>query len=124
MNHDVIRTWLGLPPGDWPPDHYTLLGLERGETDLARIEQRVHERLARLRCYQISHAEVATEAMNRLAQAFMCLTDPEAKRAYDAAFRPQPVVIATATLPPPVRRASVTPPASLPAALADTSVGS
>jgi len=83
MKHDKICTWLGLPAGGWPPDHYALLGLTPGEQDVARIEQHVHDRLAKLRCYQLSNPEQATEAMNRLAQAFMCLTDAEAKKVYD-----------------------------------------
>jgi hypothetical protein len=83
MKHDKICAWLGLPAGAWPPDHYTLLGLNPGEKDVVRIEQHVHDRLAKLRCYQLSNPEQATEAMNRLAQAFMCLTDAEAKRTYD-----------------------------------------
>src|SRR5262245_6635535 len=84
MTHDLICSWLGLPPGCWPPDHYTLLGLTPGEGDLARIEQQVHERMARVRRYQLTHPEPATEAMNRLAQALCCLSDPKAKQAYDA----------------------------------------
>ena len=119
MDHELICNWLELPAQTWPPDHYTLLGLQPGESDSARIEQHVHERLARLRCYQISHPGPATEAMNRLAQAYICLTDREAKRAYDTQFFPQPVappepasaetaqpappVQAVATLPPPVQ---------------------
>jgi hypothetical protein len=86
MSHDLICTWLGLPPGGWPPDHYRLLGLEPGEDDPARMEQSVHQRLDAVRRYQLIHPEEATEAMNRLAQAFVCLTDPEAKRAYDGAL--------------------------------------
>jgi hypothetical protein len=85
MNHEKICTWLGLPPGHWPPDHYALLGLKPGEGDVVRIDQHVQERLAKLRCYQLSHPDQATEAMNRLAQAFLCLTDPDAKNAYDRA---------------------------------------
>lgn len=88
MDHDLICTWLGLPAGSWPPDHYTLLGLPPGEADTAKIEEQVHDRLARLRSYQLHHPEQVTEAMNRLAQAFTCLTDPEAKRVYDRAFFP------------------------------------
>lgn len=83
MDHEKICVWLGLPRGNWPPDHYTLLGLKPGEGDIACIEQQVHERLDKLRCYQLSHPDQATEAMNRLAQAFMCLSDPDAKKAYD-----------------------------------------
>src|SRR5215472_9715279 len=83
MDRELIRSWLQLPPGDWPPDHYTLLGLEPGEQDPLRIEQYVHERMQRLRNYQLTHPELATEAMNRLAQALVCLTDPAARKAYD-----------------------------------------
>src|SRR5262249_51274539 len=85
MNHDKICAWLGLPTGQWPPDHYALLGLTPGEGDVIRIDHQVQERLAKLRCYQLSHPDQATEAMNRLAQAFLCLTDPAAKKAYDQA---------------------------------------
>ncbi len=84
MDHALICQWLDLPAGSWPPDHYTLLGLRPGEADSARIEEQVHERLEVVRRYQLTHAEQATEAMNRLARAFVCLTDPVAKKAYDA----------------------------------------
>ena len=89
MDAGLIRSWLQLPAGDWPPDHYTLLGLEAGESDVARIEQQVYERMEHVRRYQLTHPEPATEAMNRLAQALVCLTDPAAKRAYDAALLPE-----------------------------------
>lgn len=83
MDRNVICSWLGLPPETWPPDHYRLLGLQPGEDNAELIEQRVHERLDTVRCYQISHPEQATEAMNRLAQAFVCLTEPSSKKSYD-----------------------------------------
>jgi hypothetical protein len=86
MSHDEIRSWLSLPPGAWPPDHYTLLGLAPGENDPVRIEQQVHDRLVRLRSHQLNHPDQATEAMNLLARAFSCLMDPQAKRTYDAAL--------------------------------------
>lgn len=84
MTPNLICTWLNLPPDSWPPNHYQLLGLEPGETNAAVIEQHVQERLETLRRYQLIHPEPATEAMNRLAQAFVCLTDAESRRAYDA----------------------------------------
>src|SRR5438874_1811419 len=83
MDHQLICEWLGLDSQTWPPDHYRLLGLDPGEADPERIEEHVHERLEKVRCYQLIHPEQVTEAMNRLAQAFVCLTDPAAKRAYD-----------------------------------------
>src|SRR5580704_4876174 len=86
MNRTLIRKWLEIASDSWPPDHNTVLGLEPGEGDLACIEQRVRERMERARCYQLSHPEEATEAMNRLAQALVCLTDPAAKRDYDSSL--------------------------------------
>ncbi len=83
MNPKILCTCLGLPDQTWPPDHYALLGLAAGEEDLARIEQQVQDRMAKLRCYQLSHPEEATEGMNRLAQAFICLTENQLKRVYD-----------------------------------------
>jgi hypothetical protein len=107
MSHELICTWLGLAPeGGWPPDHYRLLGLERGEADVARIEEHVHQRLDTVRHYQMMHPEEATEAMNRLAQAFVCLTDPAAKRAYDTEVLglPAPPEPVAAPEPPPEPR--------------------
>ena len=106
MNRELICTWLEIPDAPWPPDHYCLLGLEPGETSIERIEEQVHRRLESVRRYQLTHAEVVTEAMNRLAQAFVCLTDPAAKRAYDiellgeAAPEPQSPAVAVQEAPP------------------------
>jgi hypothetical protein len=84
MDNDLICSWLRLSPGTWPPDHYRLLGLQLGEDNAELIEQHVHERLDTVRRYQMMHPEQATEAMNRLAQALVCLTEPSSKKSYDA----------------------------------------
>jgi hypothetical protein len=84
MSQELISTWLGLEPGEWPPSHYRLLGLEQGEGNATLIEERIHQRLDRVRRYQMMYPEEATEAMNLLAQAFVCLTDPAAKKVYDS----------------------------------------
>src|SRR5208283_912566 len=100
MNHELITAWLKLPPDLWPPDHYCLLGLLPGEADVGRIEHEVHQRLEVVRRYQLTHPELATEAMNRLAQAFVCLSDARSKRLYDAELlgpqpaAPEPVPVA------------------------------
>src|SRR5436190_21737388 len=86
VDTSVICAWLGIPPDQWPPDHYTLLGLAQGEKDADRIERQVQQRLEQVRRYQLTNPEPATEAMNRLAQAFVCLTDPQARQAYDRAL--------------------------------------
>jgi hypothetical protein len=83
MSQELISTWLALGPGEWPPNHYRLLGLKLGENDANLIEERVHQRLDMVRRYQMMYPDQATEAMNLLAQAFVCLTDPAAKKVYD-----------------------------------------
>lgn len=83
MDHDRLCSWLGLPFGSWPPDHYALLGLPRGGGNVAEVEARVLDRMERLRPHQLLHPELVTEGMNRLAQALVCLTDPVARAAHD-----------------------------------------
>ncbi len=97
MRYDIICRWLDLTVEQWPPDHYTLLGLPRGEGNLNLLEASVHDRLNRVRCYQLSHPEPATEAMNRLAEAYACLCDPKAKKEYDRQLgvRSQPLTRGT-----------------------------
>jgi hypothetical protein len=86
MSQELICAWLGLPTDVWPPDHYSLLGLKPGEDNSELIEESVHQRLDMVRRYQMTNPEPATEAMNRIAQAFVCLTEPVSKRVYDTAL--------------------------------------
>jgi hypothetical protein len=120
MSHEIICDWLLLPAKTWPPDHYTLLGLPPGEADPERIERQVHQRLKVVRGYQLTHPEQATEAMNHLARAFVCLTDPAAKRAYDAGLlgEPPPAPAATAVAEEKEPEAPVPPAATPPEAAA------
>ena len=102
VDTSVICAWLGVPLDQWPPDHYTLLGLAPREQNTTHIEQQVQLRLEQVRRYQLTNPDPATEAMNRLAQAFVCLTDPQAKQAYDQALygsenAPAPAPVETAT---------------------------
>ena len=78
MNKEMLCTWLGLEKTAWPPDPWTLLGLPRGEHDLCAIEDRVQDRMTKLRHYQLSYPEEATEGMNRLAEAFVAMYTFEA----------------------------------------------
>ena len=73
---DLLNTWLGLPRGAWPPDHYALLGLARAAGDFAEVEARVIDRMELLRPYLLVHPGAVTEGMNRLAQAQVCLSRP------------------------------------------------
>jgi hypothetical protein len=83
--HAFVREALGLTLQEpWPPDYYTLLGLATDDVTPERVEAAVLERMERLRAYQLAHPEPVTEAMNLLANALVCLTDPMARQAYDA----------------------------------------
>ena len=103
MDFNQLRTWLGLPPGPWPPDHYVLLNLLPGPLDEAAVETLVLDRMDRLRPHQLRHPELVTEGMNRLAQALVCLTDAAAKAEYDTRF-------AAAPPPPPTQPSPTEPP--------------
>lgn len=100
MDTDRLCTWLKLPRGSWPPDHYAILGLEPGTHDPVSIENRVHERMEIMRGYQLTHPELVTEAMNRLAQAMICLTDERSRAVYHAEFFPHLVPKAPETPAP------------------------
>ncbi len=89
MNAKILCNWLDIK--DWPPDHYALLGLKQGEKDLASIEHQVQERMAKLRCYQLCHPDEATEGMNRVAQAFITLTEAISRPPCSAPGRPASV---------------------------------
>lgn len=138
MNAQLLCGWLGTP--GWPPDHHILLGVDPGETDGQRIERQCHERMAMLRCFQLSYPEEATEGMNRVAQAFISLTEAlarsDSKQASSNGSVCKPATIAATTdtkpllaagskteidwrnTPPPIRmtRASEPPPQPVPLA--------
>ena len=86
MSRDLICQWLKVPAEPWPPDHYTLLGVAPAEKELPRIEQHVEQRMQIVRRYQLTHPEPATEGLNLLARAFICLSDPNTRKVYDAAL--------------------------------------
>ncbi len=114
MDYIRICRWLGLPTDQWPPNHYELLGLDKSQEKLVYLEVHVQERLRLVRSYQLSHPELATEAMNRLAEAYACLSDPTARERYNR----QHGFDIPAAEPPPVRREET--PAPLARPMTDT----
>ena len=104
MNRDMICGWLGLADKRWPPDPYALLGLSAEQCDAPLIEKRVHERMCRLRGYQLLHPEEATEGMTRVAQAYITLIER-----HSSGQAPKPAV------PPPPAAAAPEPAIPLPA---------
>lgn len=80
MNTDLLRTWLSLPPGPWPPDDRTLLGLKAGVASILDVEQQALAQMEKLRPHQLVQPELVTEGMNRLAQALIALTEEASRR--------------------------------------------
>lgn len=74
MDTDLLRAWLGLPQGAWPPDDRALLSLPPGPVRPADAERRALALMGKLRPHQLLHPDLVTEGMNRLAQAMLAVT--------------------------------------------------
>eukprot|EP00913_Durusdinium_trenchii_P023332 g21910.t1 len=81
---DVYKEWLGIPDGDRPPDHYTLLRLVEFEDDPDKIRKNYTKLNGHVRKYASGQYSVQSqELLNELAKAMLCLTDIARKREYD-----------------------------------------
>lgn len=75
MNYALLREWLSLPPGSWPPTDRDLLGVAKeGAIDATTVELNALKRMDVLRPHQLRYPELVTEGMNRLAQALIAMT--------------------------------------------------
>lgn len=84
---DVYKEWLGIPEGDRPPDHYTLLRLVTFEDDIDRIRANYRKLNTHVRKYATGQYLLQSqELLNELAKAMLCLTDPIAKEEYDVSL--------------------------------------
>ncbi len=82
------QEWLGIPPGDQPPNHYRLLGIDPFESDLKVIEAAADRRMALVRTFQLGpNSKLSQRLLNELAAAKLVLVRPEKKAAYDQALR-------------------------------------
>lgn len=81
---DVYKEWLGIPEGERPPDHYTLLRLVKFEDEADKIRKNYTKLNGHVRKYASGQYSVKSqELLNELAKAMLCLTDPARKREYD-----------------------------------------
>ena len=87
MADDFYTQWLGVAPGDRPPDHYALLGVQRFCPDLDAVERAARAQLRRLDEYTLhpdrDTRDAVQDMMNEVARARMCLVHPEKRAAYD-----------------------------------------
>jgi formylglycine-generating enzyme required for sulfatase activity len=85
---DPYYQWLGIPPGEQPPNHYRLLGIPPLETNTAVIENTANQRMGHLRTFQTGeHSADSQRLLNEVAAARVCLLKPEKKAAYDDELR-------------------------------------
>jgi hypothetical protein len=84
---DVYKEWLGIPEGERPPDHYTLLRLVKFEDDEEKIRRNYTKLNNHVRKYATGqYAKESQTLLNELAKAMLCLTDPQRKPDYDASM--------------------------------------
>ena len=83
------REWLGIQTADIPSSHYELLGLPQFEADPQQIRTAYDARRGQVsRCVTTEQeGALATALLRELSAAFACLSDPQAKAAYDARLR-------------------------------------
>jgi hypothetical protein len=81
---DVYKEWLGIPEGDRPPDHYTLLRLVQFEDSEEKIRKNYTKLNGHVRKYASGqYSTQSQDLLNELAKAMLCLTDEQRKREYD-----------------------------------------
>jgi len=87
-NFDPYYQWLGIPPKDQPPNHYRLLGIEQFEENVDVISRAADRQIAHVRTFQSGpQGRESQELLNKIAQAYGCLLDPNKKSKYDAQLR-------------------------------------
>ena len=93
---DVYKEWLGIPPGERPPDHYTLLRLVMYEDNPDKVRSNYRKLNGHVRKFATSqHLKASQDLLNELAKAMLCVTDPDSKREYDASLGREPTEVAT-----------------------------
>ncbi len=88
---DPYTDWLGITDARRPPDHYTLLGIPRLESDAQVIAHAADVRMAKVR--KIRPGQNAAEwgrLLDQLGAAKVCLSDQASRAAYDRSLT-QPV---------------------------------
>jgi hypothetical protein len=84
LDFDPLSEWLEIPESERPPTHYSLLGLTYLETDHDCIQEAYLSRYQAVRRYEVGpRQEAAVQLLEDLSRAFLILSNPNRKRAYD-----------------------------------------
>lgn len=82
---DPYHIWLGIPPAEQPPNHYRLLGIQVGESNVEVIERAADGKALQLKTTQVGkRSDLSQRLLNEVAAAKVCLLNPGKKAAYDA----------------------------------------
>jgi hypothetical protein len=80
--------WLGIPLAEQPPSYYRLLGVEEFEAAAECLTRAADERMIHIRTFQTGPRGALTQKLlNEISAARICLTDDEARGAYDRLLR-------------------------------------
>lgn len=78
------RVWLGIPLNKLPADHYSLLGLEKYESDDDVIAAAADRVMVFVKTFQTGkYSEQSQQILNEIAAARICLLNKSAKTEYD-----------------------------------------
>jgi hypothetical protein len=77
------QVWLGISPGDQPPNHYQLLELNPYESDTNVISLAIEKQVNHLQARQLEHPRLVQRLLDETSIAKKCLLNAETKAAYD-----------------------------------------
>src|SRR6185503_4065746 len=98
---DPYHIWLGIPPDEQPPNHYRLLGIQVGESNVEVIERAADGRALQLKTAQAGkRSDLSQKLLNEVAAAKVCLLNPAKKVAYDALLAKETATKANSALDP------------------------
>ncbi|MDO4558410.1 MAG: hypothetical protein Q4C47_05550, partial [Planctomycetia bacterium] len=81
---DPYHVWLGIPPGEQPPNYYRLLGIDIFEDQPEVIESAADRQMMMLRTFQTGpHSAESQRLLSEVAKARLCLLTPDRHAAYD-----------------------------------------
>lgn len=82
---DPYSEWLGVASEERPPDYYSMLGVDPGDSSTDRIQTAFADAVARVRIYQVgARGTEAQRVLDELSTAFRVLSTPQSRREYDA----------------------------------------
>lgn len=85
---DPYYTWLGIPPGEQPPNHYRLLGVNLLEVSTDVIANAADKQMTFLKGFcSAEHVQHAQQLLNEVSAARICLLSRERKSQYDQQLR-------------------------------------